>query len=188
MGKAIVLDLGPANDLNQRLLVIRNTTPVPPTTVYSYTLAGNVEQKELDELPDGGMFEALLTDRRAGVDGETSVLKFSTGHLGPKFKSGELKILSWEDTSSSSSLSSLSSSSSSRSSSSLSSLSSQSSSASSSSSSSQSSGTSLSSESSSRGSSLSSASSLSSSSSVSSSSASSYSSMSSSSHSSSSQS
>ena len=131
MGKSIVFHLGPANDLDQRVVLIRsNPQSASPTTVYNQTLAGSTEEVEI-ELDDNLQCELKLTDRRAGVDGEPTVFGFATGnHLGTTFKSGDVKILSWEDTSSSSSVSSSSSSSSSSSQSSLSSLSSVSSSSS----------------------------------------------------------
>lgn len=175
--------------LDHRALKIFNVSAVPRVTLYDQNLPGTDETVTV-ELPENIQVQVVLEDyAKGGKLGAPQVVNLSTDVAGILFRSGPLRVIGVEETSSSSSLSSSSlsssssvSSSSSRSSlSSLSSLSSSSSSATSLSSlSSTSSGTSQSSLSSSSPSS-SSPSSLSSSSSSSSSSVSSLSSSSSSS-------
>ena len=113
MSKAVTFYLGPAANLDSRTVRVRDVGQVPPDLITEQALAGSATTFDLT-LPDNGLYEIQLTDKRGGVDGVPRLLRFTTNESILAFVSGEatpLSILSAEDTSSSSSSNSSSSSS-----------------------------------------------------------------------------
>lgn len=114
MGRIVDFDLGYASNLDSRRLQIfrLDAGGATMTSVYDQTLAANTRIVST-ELAENLMYQAKLTDTRGGNAGKPSVINFSTGDAmaATGFQSGPLKILHWEDTSSSSSSSSSSTSS-----------------------------------------------------------------------------